>query len=227
MKKTDSKNDKDVQQNPSSNEPKEATPDSSNNSGTSDNHIISKSEGDDFDWGRLRLSQDFSELIAVKKVTLTVPVRKPNRQEFIRVRPGEKCRFQTCVLTLKEERETYLVDRELWPILPGEIIPIILFTTINRQGVLFMWPVRLPSGDGRHDHWSRSAFEAAEMAESGWVRIAANMSLGAYEVYKAQGDVPEPEWPELSLEEILRIAFKDMFIKDLDHPVIRRLRGLQ
>jgi len=153
-------------------------------------------------------------------------VRKPNRQEFIRVRSGEQWHYQTYVLTLKEERETYLIDRELWPILPGEITPIILSTTMSRQGTLFLWPIRLPDGDGRHDHWSKSAIKAVEIAESRWVRIAANMSLGAYEIYEAQGDIPEPVWPELSLEDILRIAFHDMFIRDLNHQAIRRLRGL-
>ena len=37
--------------------------------------------------------------------------------------------------------------------------------------------------------------------------------------------LPEPEWPELSLRELLRIAFKDKMIDDLGHPVLRKLRG--
>jgi hypothetical protein len=185
-------------------------------------------ENDDmFNLKRLRLSQDFAEGISVKKVVTTIPVRKPNRQEFIQVRPGEDWRLQTCILSLKEEREVYLVDPRLWPDLSIEIVPTVLFMSMNRQGVIFLWPVKLPSGDGRHDHWGRSALEAANMAESGWIRISANMGLGAYEVYRAQGDLPDPEWPDISFEEIIRIAFKDNFIKDFEHPVVRRLRGLQ
>ena len=89
------------------------------------------------------------------------------------------------ILELKEDRETYLVDRNLWGELPGELIPKVLFTVINRQGVLTLWPIRLPGEDGRHDEWNRSALEAAEMAQKEWIRVAANMSLGAYEVYRA------------------------------------------
>jgi len=178
-----------------------------------------------FDPSRLRLSQNFAETVGVKKALLTVPVRKPGRQDFIRVHPGVDYRLETAVLELKDDRETYLVEPSLWHELPGEIVPKALFTTINRQGVLTLWPVRLPGEDGRHDEWNRSALEAAHMAQSRWLRVAANMSLGAYEVYEAAGDLPEPGWPEASFQEILKIAFKARFITDLDHPVIRRLRG--
>ena len=126
---------------------------------------------------------------------------------------------------MKEERETFLLDPEIRPHLPGEIVPVALFTTVNRQGVLTLWPVRLPGEDGRHDEWSRSALEAVETAKSRWIRVVANMSLGAYEIYEASANLPEPEYPDHTFREILEIAFKDRFIRGLDHPVVRRLRG--
>ncbi len=70
-----------------------------------------------------------------------------------------------------------------------------------------------------------SALEAAQMAETGWVRVMANMNLGANEVYTATADHPDPDWPELSFSDILKIAFKGHYISEYDHPVIRRLRG--
>jgi hypothetical protein len=51
------------------------------------------------------------------------------------------------------------------------------------------------------------------------------MSLGAYEVFEATGDLPPPEWPDLPFQELVRIAFRDRFITDPGHPVLRRLRG--
>jgi hypothetical protein len=180
---------------------------------------------DPFDLDRLRLPQDFAAKLGVKKALLTVPVRKPNRQDFFRVHPGEDWCLETVILELKEERETYLVDRDLWGELPGELILKILYTVINRQGVLMLWPISLPGQDGRHNEWHRSALEAAGMAQKQWVRIAANMALGAYEVFQAVADIPEPEWPDTTLQEILRVAFKDRFIHSSDHPVVRRLRG--
>jgi hypothetical protein len=178
-----------------------------------------------FDPSRLRLSQNFSESVGVKKALLTVPVRKPGRQDFVRTHSDGSFRLETAVIELKEDRETYLIDPELWHESPGEIIPKVLFTTMNRQGVLSLWPIRLPREDGRHDEWNRSALEAADLAQSKWLRVAANMSLGAYEVYEAVSKLPEPEWPDVTFTEILKIAFRDRFITDLSHPVVRRLRG--
>lgn len=179
-----------------------------------------------FNPDNLRLSQDFAVNVGVKKALITVPVRKPNRQDFVRVHPEDDFRLETAVLELKEERETYLVDKGLWHELPGEIVPKVLYTTINRQGVLTLWPIRLPGEDGRLDEWNNSALEAAERAKNQWIRVSANMGLGAYDVYEAVGDIPDPEWPDLGFQEILHVAFKDRFITSLDHPVIHRLRGM-
>ncbi len=182
-------------------------------------------DNDPFDLSRLRVSQDFAQTLGVRKLLTTVPVRKPNRQEFIRVRPGEDYRLETVILELKEDRESYLIEPNLWSELPGELVVKVLFTCINRQGVLTLWPVRMPGEDGRQDPWNASALEAADLARKRWVRVVANMSLGAYDVFEASGNLPEPEWPELTLQEILKIAFKGRYITELDHPVVRRLRG--
>jgi hypothetical protein len=184
---------------------------------------------DPFDPASLRLSQDFAASIGVKKALLAVPIRKPDKAWFVRVHPDAAYRLQTAVVELKEDRgaETYLVAPSLWPDLAAEATfsGRALFTAVNRQGVVFLWPVRLPGPDGRVDEWSRTALEAADMAAKGWVRVAANMGLGAYDVHQASGRLPEPDWPDVPFRELLRVAFKDRFINDLNHPVLRRLRG--
>jgi hypothetical protein len=173
----------------------------------------------------LRLTQDYASKLGVKKMLTTVPVRKPNGQEFVRVHPGEDYRLQTAVLVLKEDRETYLVDPALRPALAGEIVPVEIVTTINRQGVLAVWPIKLPGEDGKVDAWNASAIDAAGRAQRSWVRVKANMGLGAYEIFEAAGELPDPEWPDLPFQQILETAFKGKYITDLNHPVIRRLRG--
>jgi hypothetical protein len=177
------------------------------------------------DLSSLRLSQDFASSVGVKKAILTIPVRKPSRQAFVRVRPGEAWRFQTVLLELKEERETYLVHPALVGELSSELSPTVLHFAIDRQGVLFLWPTRLPSADGRTNTWNQTAADAAGMAEERWVSMRSSMSLGAYEVFEAIGAIAAPDWPDLTMEQAIKVAFKDRFIDTNDHPVLRRLRG--
>jgi hypothetical protein len=182
---------------------------------------------DPFDPAALRLSQDFAAGLGVKKALLTIPVCKPDKSWWVRVHPAEDYRFQTAVIELKEEKELYLIAPSLRQELATEATFALryLFTAINRQGVCFVWPARLPRPDGKFDNWGLSALEAAQMAQKTWVRVTSNQSLGAYEVFEAPAQLPEPNWPDVPFRELLRVAFKDKFIDSLDHPVLRKLRG--
>ena len=188
---------------------------------------VAAASPDPFDPSRLRLSQDFAQTLGVKKALLTVPVRKPTRESWIQTHSDSAYKIETAVIELKEDRETYLVDRSLWPELATESTfgARAIFTTMNRQGVLFLWPIRLPGPDGKLDEWSRSALEAAMMAQGKWIRVTSNMSLGAYDVFESTADIPTPLWPELTFQELLKIAFKNHFIDTLGHPVLQNLRG--
>jgi len=175
----------------------------------------------------LRLSQSFAETVAVKKLITTVPVRKPNSQDFVRVHHDPKFRENFPVIQLKDDNEQYLVVADLVPELASEIANVTLYLAANKQGVTFFWPVRLPGPDGKDfDAW-RSAREAAELATQKWIRLKWNKSLGAYEISEAVNQTAEPEWPaDLDYWSLLKIAFRDHLITDLDHPVVKRLRGL-
>ncbi len=187
--------------------------------------IIEPEPLDPFDPEALRLSQDFAALANVKPILATVPVRKPGRQDYFRVHPSEAYQLTTALLELKEERETYLIAPDLRHELFGELVPVTIFTAINRQGVVFLWPCRLPDETGRSNPWHESALEAAERAKTRWMRVAADISLGAYRIWEASSELPEPEWPEQSLRDLLAIAFKGRYIDTHDHAVLKRLRG--
>jgi hypothetical protein len=188
--------------------------------------IVEAAVSDDpFDLAKLRVSQDFLETTNVKKLLTTVPIRKPGAQDFVRVHPSPQYRELLALLELKEDREVYIVNLAAVPELQSECFIATLFTAISRTGVLFLWPVRVPAADGRTNDWHVSAATAAQHAMTRWVRVRANMSLRAYEIFEAESAIPDPVWPELSFEAIYRIAFKDRLIASADHPVIKRLRG--
>jgi hypothetical protein len=179
----------------------------------------------------LRLSQEFSAGLGLTVKPGRVPARKPSKEVFVRVNPDPQYQFPTYVVELKEDGETYLVDRSLWPALADESTfgPRILLTAMSRPGnIVFLWPIRMPASDGKLDEWSRSALEiATTVATQSWTRVVSNRALGGYEAHVAPASATwgDPKWPTEPMSELMRRAFKDHFITNLDHPVLKRLRG--
>lgn len=173
----------------------------------------------------LCLPQNFGAVSGVKKVLTTVPVRKPSNQAFARVHPNDEWRLSALILQLKEDGECYFVHPSLYGELASEVRPKMLYTYVTRDGNVALWPVNLPGEDGRLDTWSQSAHECARRAETTWVRLVANRTVGAYDIYEASSLTDEPAWPDKSFKEILSLAFKDRLIVSLDHPIVKRLRG--
>src|SRR5262249_2003551 len=92
------------------------------------------------DLSKLRLSQALPESVGTKKLLTTVPVRKPGRQEYVRVRPEPEYRGAFAILELKEDREYYLLMPDIAAEMPAEFRSMMLYTTINRQGSVALWP---------------------------------------------------------------------------------------
>ena len=189
------------------------------------NNATTNAVNDPFDPAALRLNPGGTASVGVKKLLTTIPVRKPSKQVFVRAHPSEDYRLTTAVIDLKEEGEVYLVAPPLVEALAEEVTLVTIYTAVDRQGNVFLWAVKLPKDDARANAWHLSALAAAEESMKARVRVSANMGAGAYDCFKATGNLPDPEWPDLTFAEILKIAFKDRFIDDDGHPVLRKLQG--
>lgn len=86
----------------------------------SESGAVAAAAPDPFDPASLRLSQNFAASTGVKKLLTTVPVRKPDKSWFVRVHPDPSYSLETAVVDLKEDQETYLVERSLWDELASE-----------------------------------------------------------------------------------------------------------
>lgn len=170
---------------------------------------------------KFRLPQDYVEQTGIKKEIKIIRVKKPHRQEFIRTHPTWK--FEAMMFVDNDERRHYLVDRKLYGLMEGELVPKVLYPYITIRGVLKVWPIKLPDADGNLDEYNSSALEIAEIARDKWVRVASNKYAGVYEHFVPMGKVRDPEWPDLDLAEIIEIAFKDWTIEDENHSCIQRL----
>lgn len=181
-----------------------------------------------FNLDKFRVDEDdYAEHAGGQMMLTTIPVRRPSKESWFRSHPNSNFRFPARVIELKEQGETYLVDRDLWGELDGEstFVRKLLVPVITRQQALLIWPIRLPGPDGRIDDWNGSAMQAAEIATSTWIRLSPNKSLGAYQVIAGPDPQSNVTWPEQSIQQLLEIAFRGKIITSLDHPVLRQLRG--
>jgi hypothetical protein len=184
---------------------------------------------DPFDAEALRLPPAFDHNAGVRKVISTIPVRKPHSQEWIRVHPGEDFSANFGVIILKDDNEYYLLHPNLVGAYENEMTRVRIFVCLSMNKTLFLWAAKLPgSGHKNADSWNNSAIEAAEAAMKRKLRVQSNRALGAYEYFFSDNPTPEndPVWPDLSYNEMLRIAFAKpgRFIDSHNHEVIRLLR---
>jgi hypothetical protein len=175
---------------------------------------------------RLRLSVDTDASTGTQEILSHIPVRRPNRDEFFRVHPDSAMSLVTLVFDDKMEREIFLVHPDMRSELAGELKSVLLTTAITRQGVLILWPVALPDESGRRNAWCDTALEAKEFARTQWTRMFSDMDLRAYRISIAEGELSDPVWPKLSMPQVLKLAFRNRLTDTLDHPVVKRLRGL-
>ena len=180
----------------------------------------STKQRDPFDPASLRIDPAGAEETGVRRVLAHIRVGRPGPQEFFRLHGGPEHRLIMATLDLREDREIYAISSSLVPELASETKVVEMRLGITRAGTVFMWPLTLPSADGRSNAWNETARAAAEEAVPNWVRMKSNMSAGCYDISVAPSGLAEPKWPDISFKELLRIAFgKGLLIDSFDHPV--------
>lgn len=177
------------------------------------------------DMNALRLPQNFGESLGVRKILTNVTVGKPGGDRFFRCHPQESMKFMALIYEDKASRESYLVSPSVADLFGRLAKPVMLHLAVDRRGNPFLIPVALPSSNGSRNPWHESLDQAIQAAEKEWVRITANMAAGVYDVFVATAELAEPEWPSMSLEAILQIAFRGKIIDSPNHPVIQGLQG--
>ena len=155
-----------------------------------------------FDPAALRINPETAAgAIGVKRKILSVSVGRPEKTDFVRVHPDQSFRLDTALIEDKRNREFYLVGPTLWPELPDFISLVRICVSVTRHGTPFLWSAKLP--DPNHPNaWLTTMLEAQELAINAWVRVQSDRSAGSYAVFEATGNLPEPQWPDLSLQQM-------------------------
>ena len=152
-----------------------------------------------------------------------IHINKPRRDEWVRVRSGKE--WEMAIYVIEEvqdmDREIYIVTSDL---ANGELADdaryAILYLATSSTGRFFWWHVKMAI-NSRRNHWAESALKAVEIAKGKWIRvISANQG---YEIREAKAPMPEPQWPDMSRDEIIQLAFEGRVIDTMEHPVAKRL----
>lgn len=175
----------------------------------------------------LRLTQDYATTAFGKPVNVIVPVAKPPKSAFVRIHPGGE---SSTILNLLDASKLgadgmYAVGPEVAPVIGDHTRLTQIRLAVTSQSAPYLVPIPLAGPDGRQNPWHVSLARAMEMAESRWIRISANMLRGGYDVFEAIGQLPAPQWPTESFEELLEIAFRGRLITSEDHPLVQQLLG--
>lgn len=177
--------------------------------------ILPPDSGDDFD----------------RLVSVPVTCRRPKALEYFRVRPGPE--WMASVLLFREKRDGiggdyFAVNPSIAHHLGGQARPFDLRLAINRAGALLLVPI--PRGDGTRDTLRSSLLAAIAEAERGWCRIEWDGPSGGWRLFRAEGDLGEPTWPDTAIPDIgaaIETALSGHFVSDEEHPAVRRARGLE
>lgn len=179
-----------------------------------------------FDINAYRITQTYGESLGSRKLITVVNVRKPSKDRFFRASPDQANTMNVFVLEDKAEGTYHLVSPEVAAALGGLVRAMALHLAVDRTNNPFLIPVPLPSENGTRNPWHQSLLNAIETAKQKWVRIESDKSAGIYQVFEALGALEEPKWPELSMEELVRIAFSGRVIDSMDHPKVQSALGI-
>jgi hypothetical protein len=176
---------------------------------------------------RLDLSQLESNQTAAP---LGIGIRKPKETEWFRVHPDPQFRIK-CMLYMYEvpgtnDRELHLVHPNMVQYFSETSAGIYqLFLLTDRVGTVFLTEVRQPGANGKWNEWHRTRQLALEQGITQWVRM--RTGVGRYEWFPPRDMIPDPVWPDLTVDDILELAFgeRGRIIDTPDHPVLRVLRG--
>lgn len=193
-------------------------------------HAVPEPEGpvDPFDVEALRATPP-TVTATVRKVVLSVACTRPSRDAFIRVHPDDAYTIDGTIRDFAGagRNETYWVPVHMRDHVPSPVQAVRLLTYVDRYGNVALWPAKLPRDDSNFGRsWHDSALAAADRAKAAWVKVGSNPATQRYEVAEAVTNFGAPQWPELTMPELLRLAFDATHVIDhVDHPVLRQLRG--
>lgn len=176
------------------------------------------------DLDQLAIGQNFADLTGVVIDQVSIPLKKPGRQEWFSPYPEIKQWRQYAILKDESDGEFYVVPPPLIPELGVECTIKILVPCLTKAGNWLVWPVGGVGPDGKMNSWNESCQRIIRKYAGQWVRITANRQASGYDVSTSKIATDPPVWPD-NIDSVIEKAVGGKIIKSLEHPVVKRLRG--
>jgi hypothetical protein len=160
-----------------------------------------------------------------KREQATYPIMRPPKSKFVRVHPDEAYRqYNVPVLEDPDTNDLYFMDESLQ-------VPEFILATVRRVNLyaaqthdhsIFLWAVKQSDTP-----WYKAAPRAVSTAVNKWVAVRARKAANTYDLTTPIDTIPEPDWSSLpSFDEMLDTAFDDHAITYLEHPLLKKLQGI-
>jgi hypothetical protein len=186
-----------------------------------------------FDFKSLKITEDMPQ-----PVTRPAEVRYMKPKDFFRIMPaivdGKEWRLVTNILEVsgiaKPYDGAYIVSPNLWSYVREELKQKLTLTTLYvgityTSGSVFITGVPVDTGERSYSAFHSSRVFIYELAVAQWVKMITGE--GEYIHETPRGELAEPVFPD-NLEDIyaaIELAFRDKLIDDIDHVVLKRIRG--
>jgi hypothetical protein len=187
----------------------------------------SPAPADPFDPMNLGISTDYAAAINVKPSAKPFELRKPNDQEYFRSSPRKDHHLVVGSIADKQDMgKIYLVTPTLLDAVkfafPRAVRAVELVLAQSMMGVSIVWPV--PLAEDRGGKWNSSQRVVCEESKKKWTNLVSGQGQYDSEPINNPRVVDWDAFPPF--RDVLRQAASERLIDSLDHPLLKKLRGI-
>jgi hypothetical protein len=88
----------------------------------------------------------------------------------------------------------------------------------DQNGNFYLWPIPLENKTGKPNTFVESALRQIDLSIGKWCHFETNMDIKVYEAHAMIDQPPAPNWPDGGIENLVKLAFRDRIIRDINHP---------
>jgi len=88
----------------------------------------------------------------------------------------------------------------------------------DQEGNFYLWPIPLENKLGKPNSFVESAYRVIDLSIGKWCHFETNLTTKVYELHEMDDQPPAPNWLDDGIEFLVKLAFRDRIIRDINHP---------